>query len=164
MTNCPHPTAAAATSTSQAAALAAARAAATLAQPASTSDPLLRDWLAPHADALFGWTMACALNADHRRAIADVAVTVQRLRGRAGLLTWLFNAALHAAPLQAHSGGLPPHALADLPPELRGLLRLLAADLLRHDEAMALLVLPLSRLRQRLDAAQWQARYISKTN
>jgi hypothetical protein len=161
MTNCQTPSAARAT---HPALRAAATAAAALAPPSLQPDPMLRDWLAAHVDGLFRWTMACAVDAEHRRALADVAVSIQRLRGRAGLLTWLFSAALHAVPLQACRGGPPQAALAALAPELRGLVRLLAADQLRHDEAMALLVQPISRLRQRLVAAQWQASYISQSN
>lgn len=75
--------------------------------------------------------------ADGRRAIAETAVAIQRLRGSDEFGVWLFAAALQAALHQ--DGGLPEASLAGLPPELRALLRLVARRALRREEAMALL-------------------------
>lgn len=117
-------------------------------------DPLFRDWLVPHRDALFRWTMQRAVSAHRRRDFAEVAVSVQRLRGHDGFLAWLFGAALQTAHRQAPHGGLPEAALIGLVPELRAVLRLVAAADLRPEEAMALLAHRLGCVQRRLVGAR----------
>ena len=119
-------------------------------QPA---DPLFRDWLVPHRDALFRWTMRSAVSAHRRRDFAEVSVSIQRLRGHDGFLAWLFCAALQTAHRQVPHGGLPEAALTGLAPELRAVLHRVAAADLRPEEAMALLAQRLARVRRRLDLA-----------
>ncbi len=116
--------------------------------PTRAAEPLLRDWLQPSRDALFRWTMTMATSADGRRAIAEMAVAIQRLRGPAEFGLWLYAAALQAALHQ--DGNLPEASLAGLPPELRGLLRLVARRELRREEAMALLAQRMGFVRSRL--------------
>ncbi len=116
--------------------------------PTRAAEPLLRDWLQPSRDALFRWTMAMATSADGRRAIAEMAVAIQRLRGPAEFGVWLYAAALQAALHQ--DGSLPEASLAGLPPELRALLRLVARRALRREEAMALLAQRMGFVRSRL--------------
>lgn len=118
--------------------------------PAAAPEPLLRDWLAPHHDTLFRWTIAQAATADDRRALAEVAVAIQRLRGPAEFGAWLFGAALQAALQQGHRGGLNETTLTGLPPEVRALLRLVARQELRGAEAMALLAQRMGYVRGRL--------------
>lgn len=117
-------------------------------QPARPAEPLLRDWLRPSRDALFRWTMAMAASADGRRAIAEMAVSIQRLRGADEFGVWLYAVALQAALHQP--GGLPEASLTGLPPELRAMLRLVARRSLRREEAMALLVQRMGFVRRRL--------------
>jgi hypothetical protein len=117
-------------------------------QPPRPTEPLLRDWLQPGRDALFRWTMGMATSADGRRAIAETAVAIQRLRGSGEFVAWLFAAALQAA--QHQHAGLPEASLAGLPPELRALLRLVARRALRREEAMALLGQRMDVVRSRL--------------
>ena len=100
-------------------------------------EPLLRDWMLPCRDTLFRWTMAMATSADGRRAVAETAVAIQRLRGPDAYGVWLFSAALQAAWHQ--HGGPPEASLVGLPPEVRALLRLVARRALRREQAMALL-------------------------
>ncbi len=111
-------------------------------------EPALQDWLQPSRDALFRWTMAMATSADGRRAIAEMAVSIQRLRGPDAFGLWLYGAALQAA--QHQIGGLPEASLAGLPPEVRALLRLVARRELRREEAMALLPQRMDFVRSRL--------------
>lgn len=118
-------------------------------------DPLFRDWLVPHRDVLFRWTMQRAVGAHRRRDFAEVAVSIQRLRGHDGFLAWLFGAALQTAHRQAPHGGLPEAVLAGLAPELRAVLRLVAAADLRPEEAMALLAQRLGYVRRRLVGVRW---------
>ena len=117
-------------------------------QVARTAEPLLRDWLLHSRDALFRWTMGMAASVEGRRAIAEMAVAIQRLRGSDEFGVWLFAAALQAALHQ--DGGLPEASLAGLPPELRALLRLVARRALRREEAMALLGQHMDFVRSRL--------------
>jgi hypothetical protein len=121
-------------------------------QAPRASEPLLRDWLQPSRDALFRWTMGMATSADGRRAIAETAVAIQRLRGSDEFGVWLLAAALQAA--QCQHGGLPEASLAGLPPELRALLRLVARRVLRREEAMALLGQRMDFVRSRLVQAR----------
>lgn len=116
--------------------------------PARVAEPVLRDWLAPARDALFRWTMGMAASADGRRAIAQMAVAVQRQRGPGEFGVWLYATALQAALHQ--TDGLAELSLAGLPPELRALLRLVAQRALRREEAMALLHQRLGFVRSRL--------------
>jgi DNA-directed RNA polymerase specialized sigma24 family protein len=118
--------------------------------PAAAPEPLLRDWLAPHLDTLFRWTIARAGSADERRALAEVAVAIQRLRGQAEFGAWLYGAALQAALQQGQQGGLNETTLTGLPPEMRALLRLVARQELRAAEAMALLAQRMGYVRSRL--------------
>jgi hypothetical protein len=111
-------------------------------------EPALKDWLHPSRDALFRWTMSMATSLEGRRAIAEMAVAIQRLRGPDALGPWLYGTALQAA-LSRHDG-LPEGSLAGLPPELRALLRLVARRELRLDEAMALLTQRMDVVRSRL--------------
>lgn len=113
-------------------------------------EPLFRDWLVPHGDALFRWTMAHLPDADGRRGLAEIAVSIQRLRGRAELLAWLYSAALQTAVRQARTGGLAEATLAGLAPELRAVLRLVARADLRPEEASALLAQRMGYVRSRL--------------
>lgn len=122
--------------------------------PAANPEPLLRDWLAPHHDTLFRWTIARASSTDDRRALAEVAVAIQRLRGPAEFGTWLFGAALQAALQQGRQGGLNETTLTGLPPELRTLLRLVARQDLRVAEAVALLAQRMGYVRGRLVRAR----------
>jgi len=116
--------------------------------PARPPEPLLRDWMRPSRDALFRWTMAMASSADGRRAVAAMAVSIQRLRGTDEFGVWLYAAALQAALHQP--GGMPEASLTGLPPELRALLRLVAQRSLRREEAMALLAQRMGFVRSRL--------------
>ena len=118
-----------------------------------TVEPLLRDWLQPSRDALFRWTMVMASSAQGRRAVAEMAVAVQRLRGAAEFGVWLYAAALQAALHQRD--GLPETSLVGLPPELRALLRLVARRALRREEAMALLAQRIGFVRRRLVQARF---------
>ena len=120
--------------------------------PAPAAEPLLRDWLQPSRDSLFRWTMAMAASADGRRAVAEMAVAVQRLRGAGEFGAWLYAAALQAA-LHQHDG-LPEASLVGLPPELRALLRLVARRALPREEAMALLAQHMGFVRRRLVQAR----------
>lgn len=115
-----------------------------------TVEPLFRDWLAAHRDVLFRWTMARATDADSRRAIAEVAVSIQRLRGPGEFLSWLYGAALQSALHAAREGGLPESALVGLAPELRSVLRLVAHEAMRPEEASALLSQRMGYVRSRL--------------
>lgn len=115
-------------------------------------EPALQDWLQPSRDLLFRWTMAMATSADGRRAVAEMAVSIQRLRGPGAFGPWLYGSALQAA--QHQSGGLPEGSLAGLPPELRALLRLVARRELRREEAMALLPQRMDFVRSRLVQAR----------
>lgn len=117
---------------------------------AGKADPLLRDWLAPHRDLLFRWAMGRAVDSDSRRAFAETAVAIQRLRGRPGFLLWLYGAAVQAALRQMANGGLPEATLAGLPPELRTVLRLVSRAELRPEEATALLAQRMAYVRGRL--------------
>ena len=114
-------------------------------------DPLFRDWLVPHRDALFRWTMQSAVSTHRRRDFAEISVSIQRLRGHDGFLAWLFGAALQTAHRQVPHGGLPEAALTGLAPELRAVLQRVAAADLRPEEAMALLAQRLARVRRQLD-------------
>lgn len=116
------------------------------------AEPALQDWLQPSRDALFRWTMAMATSAEGRRAIAEMAVSIQRLRGPDAFGLWLYGSALQAA--QHQRGGLPEGSLAGLPPELRALLRLVARRELRREEAMALLPQRMDFVRGRLVQAR----------
>lgn len=107
--------------------------------PDRLAEPLLRDWLLPYRDVLFRWALSLATDADARRALAEVAVAIQRLRGQAELMTWLYGAALQAAAQHEPQGGLPEAALTGLAPELRAVLRLVSRGEMRPEEAMALL-------------------------
>ena len=102
-------------------------------------DPLFRDWLLSHRDVLFGWAMARSEDAQARRSFAETSVAIQRLRGSAEFLIWLFGAAVAAALRESTQGGLPETALAGLAPELRTILRLVSRGELRPEEAIALL-------------------------
>ena len=115
-------------------------------------EPLLRDWLRPWRDTLFRWTMAMAASADGRRVIAATAVSIQRLRGDAEFVEWLYGAAVQAAGHQ--QGGLDEPSLTGLPPELRTLLRLVARGDLRRVEASALLGQRMGFVRSRLVQAR----------
>lgn len=116
--------------------------------PPRPAEPLLRDWLQPSRDVLFRWTMAMATSEAGRRAVAEMAVSIQRLRGPQEFGLWLYSAALQAALHQ--DGGLPEGSLTGLPPELRALLRLVARRELRREEAMALLAQRMDFVRSRL--------------
>lgn len=116
--------------------------------PARPPEPLLRDWLQPSRDALFRWTMGMATSEAGRRAVAEMAVSIQRLRGPQAFGEWLYGVALQAALLQ--EGRLPEGSLTGLPPELRALLRLVARRGLRREEAMALLAQRMDFVRSRL--------------
>lgn len=116
--------------------------------PAPPAEPLLRDWLRPSQDTLFRWTMAMASGDEARRHVAETAVAIQRLRGTDEFQGWLFATALQAARLQG--GDLPETSLAGLPPELRALLRLVAHNGLRREEAVALLAQRMGVVRQQL--------------
>lgn len=111
---------------------------------------LLRDWLAPHRDLLFRWAMGRAVDSDSRRGFAETAVAIQRLRGRAEFVVWLYGAAVQAALGQVACGGLPEATLAGLPPELRTVLRLVSRAELRPEEATALLAQRMAYVRGRL--------------
>jgi len=113
-------------------------------------EPLFRDWLASHRDVLFGWTIARSPDSADRRAFAETAVAIQRLRGPAEFLSWLYGAALHAAQRASAAGGLSESALAGLAPELRTALRLVSRGDLRTEEAAALLSQRLGYVRSRL--------------
>ena len=102
-------------------------------------DPLFRDWLLSHRDVLFGWTMARGGDVQARRSFAETAVAIQRLRGSAEFLIWLYGAAVAAALRESAQGGLPETALSGLAPELRTTLRLVSRGELRPEEATALL-------------------------
>ena len=111
-------------------------------------EPALQDWLQASRNALFRWTMGMATSDEGRRAIAEMAVSIQRLRGTQAFGQWLYAAALQAALHQAD--GFPEASLAGLPPELRALLRLVARGDLRREEATALLPQRMDFVRGRL--------------
>ena len=113
-------------------------------------EALLRDWLRGHRELLFRWTLGLALDEIGRREFAQSAVAIQRLRGDAEFMAWLYGAALQAAALDQPVGGLPERALAGLPPELRSVLRLVSQGELRIEEATALLSQRISYVRSRL--------------
>ena len=115
-----------------------------------SSEPLFRDWLVAHREALFGWTMARRSVPEARRQMAANAVAIQRLRGQAEFMAWLYGAALQAAADQAGKGGLREADLAGLAPELRAVLRLTSRGDFRLVEAVALLAQRLSYVRGRL--------------
>jgi len=116
--------------------------------PAPPPEPLLREWLQPSRDTLFRWVMAMAASDDGRRVIAEKAVAIQRLRGEVVFNAWLYATALQAAQLQCDDW--PEASLAGLPPELRALLRLVAQQVLRREEAMALYAQRMGFVRRRL--------------
>ena len=113
-------------------------------------EPLFRDWLLNHRDVLFSWAMARGQHAQARRNFAETAVAIQRLRGSAEFLAWLYGAAVTAALRESAQGGLPESALTGLAPELRTALRLVSRGELRPEEATALLSQRLSYVRSRL--------------
>ncbi len=115
-------------------------------------EPLFRDWMRPCRNALFRWTMSMAASGDGRRVIAATAVSIQRLRGEAEFIEWLYNAAVQAATHQ--QDGLDESSLTGLPPELRTLLRLVARGELRRVEAHALLAQRMDFVRRRLVQAR----------
>ena len=115
-----------------------------------TAEPLFRDWMAAHRDMLFGWMMARGPDAVARRDLAATAVAIQRLRGSAEFLAWLYGTAVQLAHAQAACGGLPEAALAGLAPELRAVLRLVSRGALRPEEATALQAQRLGFVRCRL--------------
>ena len=114
------------------------------------SEPLFRDWLVAHRETLFSWTMARCSLPEARREMAANAVAIQRLRGQAEFMAWLYGAALQAAADQAGKGGLREADLAGLAPELRAVLRLTSRGDFRLVEAVALLAQRLSYVRGRL--------------
>lgn len=115
-----------------------------------TAEPLFRDWLVPHREALFRWTMAHCGLAETRREMASTAVAIQRSRSKSEFLAWLFGAALQAAADQLAQGGLRESDLAGLAPELRAVLRLTSRGGFRLEEAMAMLAQRLGYVRGRL--------------
>jgi DNA-directed RNA polymerase specialized sigma24 family protein len=116
-----------------------------LAAAAGADHITLATWLLGHKEAMFRWAMALAgtppLGADlaARRTFAETAVAVQRQDGPRRVVSWLFGEALLAAQRHAVRGSLAEPLLAGLPPELRAMLRLVARDELRAEEAWALL-------------------------
>ena len=115
-----------------------------------TAEPLFRDWMVGHRDMLFGWAMARAQDPAARRCLAETAVAIQRLRGSAEFLAWLYGTAVQLAHAEAARGGLPEPALAGLAPELRTVLRLVSRGGLRPEEATALQAQRLGFVRCRL--------------
>ena len=115
-----------------------------------SSEPLFREWLVAHREILFSWTMARCSVPEARREMAENAVAIQRLRGQAEFMAWLYGAALQAAADQAGQGGLREGELAGLAPELRAVLRLTSRGVIRVPEAVALLAQRLSYVRGRL--------------
>lgn len=115
-----------------------------------TAEPLFRDWLVAHRETLFRWTMARCSMPQARRELAECAVAIQRLRGDAEFMAWLYGAALQAAADQAGQGGLREADLAGLAPELRAVLRLTSRGDVRLAEAAALLAQRLGYVRRRL--------------
>ena len=114
------------------------------------AEPLFRDWLVAHRETLFRWTMARCRLPEARRELAESAVAIQRLRGEAEFMTWLYGAALQAAADQAGQGGLHEADLAGLAPELRAVLRLTSRGNFRLAEAVALLAQRLAYVRGHL--------------
>ena len=119
-------------------------------------EPLLRDWLRGHRELMFRWTLGQSVDETRRREFAQSAVAIQRLRGDAEFLGWLFGAALQAAAAEQPAGGLPERALAGLPPELRSVLRLVSHGELRVEEAVALLSQRIGYVRSRLLQTRWR--------
>ena len=115
-----------------------------------TAEPLFRDWMVGHRDVLFGWARARAQDTAARRCFAETAVAIQRLRGSAEFLAWLYGTAVQLAHAEAARGGLPEPALAGLAPELRTVLRLVSRGGLRPEEATALQAQRLGFVRCRL--------------
>ncbi len=115
-----------------------------------STETFFRVWLTAHRDELFRWTMARTADVEARRGLAEVAVAIQRLRGSAEFVAWLYGAALHAALREAAHGGLPEPLLTGLAPELRAVLRLVARADLRPEEASALLSQRMGYVRRRL--------------
>ena len=113
-------------------------------------EPLFRDWLAGHRETLFRWAMARCGDTPSRRDLAEVAVSIQRLRGPGEFITWLYAQALQSAAEQLAHGGLREPELAGLAPELRTALRLVSRGDLRQPEAMAMLAQRLGYVRGRL--------------
>lgn len=117
-----------------------------------SSAPVLREWLLAHRDSLFRWMLARGGDAAARRGFVEGAVAIQRLRGEGEFIDWLFAAAVIAA--RRSRGMLAETALAGLAPELRALLRLVARDEIRIEEALALLPQRMDFVRQRLVRAR----------
>ena len=115
-----------------------------------TAEPLFREWLVPHRETLFRWTMARCGQAETRREMAETAVAIQRLRSEPEFLAWLFGAALQAAADHLRLGGLREAELAGLAPELRAVLRLTSRGHFRREEGVAMLAQRLGYVRGRL--------------
>ncbi len=112
-------------------------------------EPLFRDWLRGHREAMFRWTLGRAANESSRREFVQAAVSIQRLRGEPEFLAWLYGAALQSASSQG-AGGLPEATLAGLAPDLRSVLRLVSRQAMRLEEAVALMPQRVSYVRGRL--------------
>lgn len=114
------------------------------------AEPLFREWMTGHRETLFRWTMHHCANTDARRDLAELAVSIQRLRGSSEFVAWLFGAALQSAERRIADGGLQEPDLAGLAPELRTVLRLVSRGELRSPEAMAMLAQRMGFVRGRL--------------
>ena len=112
-------------------------------------EPLFRDWLRGHREAMFRWALGRAADVSSRREFVQAAVSIQRLRGEREFLAWLYSAALQSASSHG-AGGLPEATLAGLAPDLRSVLRLVSRQEMRLEEAVALMPQRVSYVRGRL--------------
>ncbi|MBP6902454.1 MAG: hypothetical protein KBC73_20360 [Burkholderiaceae bacterium] len=127
-----------------------------------SSEPSLRDWLAPYRPRLLRWALGRGddgtlagpqhgLEQARRRAVQQATQALHRLRGAVASADWLFAAAVMAA---RERGRLQESSLVGLPPELRSTLRLVAGGHLRAEDALALLPQPMDRVREHLLGAR----------
>ena len=121
-----------------------------------SGEPAFSAWLIDHKDAMFRWALTHAgspqttPNPLARRAFAESSVAVQRRQGNPRFVTWLFGAMLLVAHRRQPQGGLSEGMVTGLPPELRGLLRLVGRGEMSPIEAWGLLNSPIDQVRLRL--------------
>lgn len=126
------------------------------------ADQAFGAWLTGHKDAMVRWSLVHVgnpLNTPNplaRRAFAEESSAVQTRQGTPRFVTWMFGAMLLAAHQRQPDGGLAEPMLAGLPPELRGVLRLVGRGEMSPIEAWGLLQQPFETVRHRLLRARLQ--------
>lgn len=116
-----------------------------------SNEATLREWLVAHRGRLLRWSRE---RDNLNECLRYAGPALRRLRGEVTSIDWMFAAAVMSARL---TGPVPEGGLAGLPPELRCVLRLVAQDELRPEEALALLPQPMDQVRARLINARLQA-------